>query len=163
MEEQLREDFPVDWEADNYVSRREFFKFMTLASGGLAIGAVGLAAWTKIPRAERQFQRALVANAKDVPVGGSLAFSYPRPQDLCLLIQDAPGHFLAFSRRCTHLSCPVEFQPDKHRMYCPCHNGAFSLDDGHVLQGPPARPLPRIQLEVVGDQIYATGVMRGEA
>ena len=106
---------------------------------------------------------ALVAATKDVPVGGSLAFSYPRPEDLCLLIQDEPGHFLAFSRRCTHLSCPVEYQADKNRMYCPCHNGAFSLKDGHVLQGPPPRPLPRIQLEVEGDRIFAVGVLRGDA
>lgn len=163
MEDKLRQDFPVDWDDDNYVSRREFFKFMTLASGGLALGSLGLAAWANVPRGERQFQRALVAAVKDIPVGGSLAFSYPRPQDLCLLIQDTAGHFVAFSRRCTHLSCPVEYQPDRSRIYCPCHNGAFSLEDGHVLQGPPPRPLPRIQLEVVGDQIFATGVLRGEA
>ena len=158
MEEKLREDFPIDWDEDNYVSRREFFKFMTLASGGLAVGSFALATWTKVPRGERRFQRALIANLKDVPVGGSLAFSYPRPQDLCLLVHDTPGNYVAFSRRCTHLSCPVEYQADHHRIYCPCHNGAFSLDDGHVLQGPPPRPLPRIDIEVVGDQIFAVGV-----
>jgi Rieske Fe-S protein len=163
VEEKLREDFPIDWEQDNYVSRREFFKFLTLASGGLALGTLGLAAWTKFPRGERQFERAFIARVSDIPVGGSLPFTYPRLQDICLLIQETPGHFIAFSRRCTHLSCPVEYQADRKRIYCPCHNGAFSLDDGHVLQGPPSRPLPRIRLEVVADQIYATGVMRGDA
>jgi Rieske Fe-S protein len=163
MEEKLRQDFPIDWDEDNYVSRREFFKFLTLASGGLALGSVGLALWAKTPRGERQFERALVARASDVPVGGSLAFSYPRPQDLCLLVQDKPGVFVAFSRRCTHLSCPVEYQPSKNRIYCPCHNGAFSLEDGRVLQGPPPRPLPMIQLEISGDQIYAVGIRKQEA
>ena len=158
MEEKLKQDFPIEWDEDNYVSRREFFKFMTLASGGLAVGSVALAAWAKIPRQSRQFERALVAHVGDVPVGGSLAFSYPRPQDLCLLIQPEPGRFVAFSRRCTHLSCPVEFQADKNRIYCPCHNGAFSIEDGHVLQGPPPRPLPQIQVEVENGQIFATGV-----
>lgn len=163
MEEKLRQDFPIDWDEDNYVSRREFFKFMTLASGGLALGSLGLAVWAKTPRGERQFQRALIGNITDVPVGGSLAFSYPRPEDLCLLVQDKPGEYVAFSRRCTHLSCPVEYQAEKSRIYCPCHNGAFSLEDGHVLQGPPPRALPMIQLEVTNGQIYATGIKKVEA
>jgi nitrite reductase/ring-hydroxylating ferredoxin subunit len=163
MEKRLRQDFPVDWDEDNYVSRREFFKFLTLASGGLALGSIGLAAWSQVPRKERTFDRALIAREFDIPVGSSLAFSYPRPQDLCLLIHDEPGHYVAFSRRCTHLSCPVEYQPSQHRVYCPCHNGAFSLEDGRVLQGPPPRPLPRIQLEKEGDQIFATGIVEPNA
>lgn len=158
MDKSLKEDFPVDWEEDHYVSRREFFKFMTLASGGLAVGSVALAAWAQVPRERRSFDRALVATSKDVPVGGSLQFSYPRPSDLCILMQPEAGNFVAYSRRCTHLSCPVEYQADQNRLYCPCHNGAFSLEDGHVLQGPPPRPLPRIELQIVGDRIFATGV-----
>ncbi|HTQ11671.1 MAG TPA: Rieske (2Fe-2S) protein [Fimbriimonadaceae bacterium] len=158
MDDKLKTDFPIDWEEDQYVSRREFFKFMTLASGGLALGSTALAAWAAIPRNERRFERAEIASTRDVPVGGSLQFSYPRPGDLCILMQPTPGQFVAYSRRCTHLSCPVEYQADQHRLYCPCHNGAFALDDGQVLQGPPPRPLPRILLEVQEDRIFATGV-----
>lgn len=158
MEEKLGQDFPIDWEEDQYVSRREFFKFMTLASGGLAVGSIALAAWSKIPRGHLAFDEALIATAKDIPPGGSLQFSYPRPSDLCVLIHIEPGKFVAYSRRCTHLSCPVEVQTDKQRLYCPCHNGAFSLEDGHVLQGPPPRPLPQIIIEVRGGRIYAKGV-----
>jgi Rieske Fe-S protein len=158
MEEKLRQDFPIDWEEDHYVSRREFFKFVTLASGGLAVGSVALAAWSKTRGGPVQFQEAMIAGTKDVPVGGSLQFSYPRPSDLCVLIQTEPGKFVAYSRRCTHLSCPVEVQTDQKRLYCPCHNGAFSIEDGHVLQGPPPRALPQILIEVRGDQIFAKGV-----
>ena len=43
MDTQVQRDFPIDWEEDQYVSRREFFKFLTLASGGLAVGSVGMA------------------------------------------------------------------------------------------------------------------------
>jgi Rieske Fe-S protein len=157
MEEKLTQDFPIDWEEDQYVSRREFFKFVTLASGGLAVGSVALAGWSKMRR-EIQFNEARIAAVQDVPVGGSLQFSYPRPGDLCVIVQTEPGRFVAYSRRCTHLSCPVEVQTDKNRLYCPCHNGAFSLEDGHVLQGPPPRALPQVILEIRGDQIFATGV-----
>jgi Rieske Fe-S protein len=158
MEEKLTQDFPIDWEEDHYVSRREFFKFVTLASGGLAVGSVALAAWSKMRRGEIQFEEARVAGVGDVPVGGSLQFSYPRPHDLCVVVQPEAGKFVAYSRRCTHLSCPVEVQADKHRLYCPCHNGAFSLEDGRVLQGPPPRALPQIVLEIRGNEIFATGV-----
>ena len=34
---------------------------------------------------------------------------------------------------------------------------------GRVLQGPPPRPLPKIQLEQRGDQVFAVGVERQEA
>lgn len=163
MDEKLKEDFPIDWDEDNYVSRREFFKFMTLASGGLALGSLGLAAWSAVPRRQRVFERVFVANATDVAIGAAMPFSYPRPTDLCLLIHPSQDEFVAYSRRCTHLSCPVEYQPDKNRIYCPCHNGAFSVKDGKVLQGPPPRPLPRIQLEIVGGQVFAVGVESEEA
>lgn len=158
MDPQLQKDFPIDWEEDQYVTRREFFKFMTLASGGLAAGSAALAVWSSVPRERRAFERAMIAAANDVPVGGSFQFSYPRPSDICILMQPEPGKFVAYSRRCTHLSCPVEFQPEQQRLYCPCHNGAFSVQDGHVLQGPPPRPLPRIELDVREGQIYAVGV-----
>ena len=158
MEEQVMQDFPIDWEEDQYVSRREFFKFLNLASGGLALGSAALAAWSKVPRGTIKFDEALLASAKDIPVGGFLEFSYPRPVDLCVLIHTEPGKFVAYSRRCTHLSCPVEVQTDQNRLYCPCHNGAFSMFDGHVLQGPPPRPLPQIIIELRGDLIFAKGV-----
>ena len=158
MENKLLDDFPVDWEEDQYVTRREFFKFMTLASGGLAVGSAALAGWASIPRGAVQFDRAEIALADQIPVGGWMPFTYPRPADPCILMQPEAGKFVAFSRRCTHLSCPVEYQPNRHRLFCPCHSGAFSLEDGHVLQGPPARSLPRIQLEVHDGHIFATGV-----
>ncbi|MBS1717639.1 MAG: Rieske (2Fe-2S) protein [Armatimonadetes bacterium] len=162
MDQELKQSFPVDWVEDNYVSRREFFKFLTLASGGLAAGSVGMAVFSSINRGRISFEPAMIANVSDVPVGGSLQFSYPRPQDLCVLIQPKAGEYVAYSRRCTHLSCPVEYQPEHERLYCPCHNGAFSLTDGQVLQGPPPRPLPKVLLEVRGAEIYALGVSHQE-
>ena len=163
MEKKLSQDFPIDWDEDHYVSRKEFFKFMTLASGGLALGSVGLAVWSKLPRDHRKMDSKLIGQAANLPVGGSLAFNYPREHDLCILLQPQPGVYKAFSRRCTHLSCPVEWEPEKNRLYCPCHNGAFSVTDGAVLQGPPPRALPEIMLEVREGQIFAVGIRRGEA
>lgn len=158
IEKKLQDDFPVDWEEDNYVSRREFLKYLTLGSGLLAAGSAAVAVWSTIPRSERQFETVKIAEADAVRPNGFILFSYPRKEDLCMLIRLGDGQYVAYSRRCTHLSCPVEYQPKEQRLYCPCHNGAFSASDGKVLQGPPPRPLPQIVLDVRSDGIYATGV-----
>jgi nitrite reductase/ring-hydroxylating ferredoxin subunit len=162
MEEQVQSDFPIDWEKDGYVSRREFFKFLTLASGGFAVGSASLAVWASFRRTERRFEPILIKGAGTLAPGSSIAFDYPRARDLCLLICRPDGSFVAYSRRCTHLSCPVQYQSDKDRIFCPCHNGAFSPTDGRVLQGPPPHPLPSIELENRNGEIWAIGVKLAE-
>ena len=158
MDERVQRDFPIDWEEDHYVSRREFFKFLTLASGGLAVGSGALAAWTSFSRRERKFEPVPIAGAENLDPGASMPFDFPRKGDLCLLIRRPDGAYVAYSRRCTHLSCPVQYEPSHERLYCPCHNGAFAVEDGRVLQGPPPHPLPRIKLEVRERTVWATGV-----
>lgn len=158
MEERLRQDFPIDWEDDGYVSRREFFKFMTVASGALAAGSLGLVAWSRVQREQRSFEPKLIGRLDAIQPGSALPFTYPRESDICLLVRHPDGEVSAFSRRCTHLSCPVEYQANHDRLYCPCHNGAFSALDGAVLQGPPPHPLPRIIIENRSGELWAVGV-----
>lgn len=164
MSDQPKSDFPIDWDEDHFVSRREFFKFLTLASGGFAVGTTALAAYTLLPKSERAFEPALICSVHDLQPGSFLAFSYPRPSDLCILVRRKSGEFVAFTRRCTHLSCPVEYEvnSEEERLYCPCHNGVFSLDNGDVLLGPPPHPLPQVKLEVRDDEIWAVGVTKGD-
>lgn len=163
MEEQVKRDFPIDWDEDQYVSRREFFKFATLASGGLALGSVALAAWAQSQKGRQILEPMLIQGAESLAPGSAQGFNFPGPTDLCLLIRKPDGNYVAYSRRCTHLSCPVQYQPEKDRLYCPCHNGAFALDDGRVLQGPPPHPLPNIELRVEGGQVWAVGVKLEES
>lgn len=162
MDEQLKADFPIDWEDDGYVSRREFFKFMTVASGGLAAGSVAIAAWSKVKHGEQVFEPKLIGILNEIGSGKSMAFTYPGDSDICILVRHPDGSFHAFSRRCTHLSCPVDYQPDKDRLYCPCHNGAFSAVDGRVLQGPPPHPLRQIVVEERNGELWAVGILEGE-
>lgn len=158
MEDKLREDFPIDWEQDGYVSRREFFKFVTLASGGLAVASVTMGVWSKIPKGERRFDALLIEGGSKLRPGSAMSFYYPRKHDLCILIRKPDGEYVAYSRRCTHLSCPVNYESEKNWLYCPCHNGAFAVEDGRVLQGPPRHGLPRIILEERQGEIWAVGV-----
>ena len=152
-----REDFPVRWDADNYMTRRELAKFLTLGSGLLAsvnvlIAFIGLNGALPTPPARR------IAGVDEVAPGGSLLFRYPTADDPCILVRDALGAFEAFSQVCTHLSCAVVHRPDEQAFACPCHKGSFSSSDGRPLTGPPTRRLPRIVLEQHGADLVATGI-----
>ena len=85
------------------------------------------------------FSTVSVAKVADIPVGGVKLFTYPTAQDPCILIRKETG-FVAYSQKCTHLSCAVYFSRDANRLECPCHEGYFSIEDGSVLQGPPPPP-----------------------
>ena len=102
-----------------------------------------------------------VGRVGDLPVGGARVFRYPSPNDPCLLIRTDAESYVAYSQKCTHLSCAVYFDAAKGRIECPCHEGAFSAADGRVLQGPPPRPLPRIRLQRRGDDLVAPAVEEG--
>lgn len=162
LQQDVQSDFPIDWEEDHYVSRREFFKFLTLAGGGLAAGTITMAALGSRSRSHIGFEPKRIVSVSELALGSSMTFSYPREHDICLLVRPSEREFFAYKQRCTHLSCPVEWQPEKGRLYCPCHNGAFDIRSGNVLQGPPPRPLPAVILEIRDAEIWATGVREGE-
>jgi Rieske Fe-S protein len=95
----------------------------------------------------RQFAKFLMLTSAGMFVG-----------NLWILIRPSENEFLAYSQKCTHLSCAVYYAPRKEQFECPCHLGYFSAKDGRVLAGPPQRPLPRILLQRQGDRLIAVGV-----
>lgn len=104
----------------------------------------------------------VVARVDDLPVGGVKIISYPNDEHPCFLLHPSDGTFLAFSRLCTHASCPIFYRPEEHVFACPCHGGVFSAVDGSVLGGPPRKPLPRVILEVHGQDLTAVGMIQNE-
>ena len=155
---QWRQDFPIDVPQDNYVSRREFTKFLVLISAAFTAGQIWIVweNWRRGRRGQPPIRK--VATLDQIPVGGSLVFHYPDRNEPCLLLRPSENTLLAYGQKCTHLSCAVIPEMEKGRIACPCHHGYFRLDDGRPLAGPPRRPLPRITLEVRGSDVYATGV-----
>ncbi|MGH2352660.1 MAG: Rieske 2Fe-2S domain-containing protein, partial [Chloroflexota bacterium] len=99
-----------------------------------------------------------VAGAAEVPPGEALYFRYPAPDDQAMLLHLPEGQFVAYSQQCTHLSCAVYYQPERDRLYCPCHEGVFNPLTGDPIAGPPVRRLPQIRLRRDGDVLYAVGV-----
>ena len=55
---------------------------------------------------------------------------------------------LAYSKICTHVGCPISlWEQQTHHLLCPCHQSTFDLaDNGKVIFGPAARPLPQLPL-----------------
>lgn len=159
--ERWREDFPIRWEEDHYVTRRELAKFLTLGSA-LLVGANAAMAVASHGRAERVYAPKRIAGESALRAGESLLFRYPTDDDPCILVRTKDGSLVAFSQVCTHLSCAVIYRAADDRLFCPCHNGLFECSAGHggaqPLEGPPERPLPRIALTVKDGDVYATGV-----
>jgi len=152
-----QEDFPVRWEDDHYLTRRELTKFLTLGSGLLvATNAVVAALGRRLP--EASYPAARIESAEALGPGQSLLFRYPTAEDPCILIRTRAGEWRAYSQVCTHLACAVVHRPADEALFCPCHVGWFAEDDGRPTAGPPERRLPHIRLDVREDGIYAVGV-----
>jgi Rieske Fe-S protein len=153
-----RQDFPIDWPQDQYVERRYFMKFMVLTSAAFAVGQLWIAAQNWWRRQNGSYEIRRIASVDDVAVGGTIVFTYPAEHDPCLLVRTSDTEFVAFSQKCTHLSCAVIPRPEEGIFFCPCHEGRFDLRSGAPTAGPPRRPLPRILLDIRGRTIYAVGV-----
>lgn len=154
--EKWREDFPYAAGGEEEVTRREFVRYLTLASGGIAAASVGVAALTQL-RTQAEGEPTPVVALDDIPVAGTYLFSYPTDQDPAIIIRPTADELYGFSQRCTHLACVVYYEPDASELVCPCHGGHFDARDGRNIAGPPDRPLNAIELEVRDGVVWALG------
>lgn len=88
-----------------------------------------------------------------------------------------PLHLAAFSRVCTHQGCTVElntdlaaidfgfnYDADHPALTCPCHLSVFDPTlAGRAVSGPAVRPLPRLELQPRGEEVWAVGLERAGA
>jgi Rieske Fe-S protein len=155
-----RREFAIDWPEDHHVARRDFAKFLVLTSGAFVAGQAWIAVQSLVRKRRPPPGRMRIAALADVPVGSALMFQYPGEHDACLLIRLGEGELVAFSQKCTHLSCAVVPEIEEGVLRCPCHEGYFDLATGRNIAGPPPRPLPRIVLEVAGGEVFAVGIER---
>ncbi|MCL2723533.1 MAG: Rieske 2Fe-2S domain-containing protein [Polyangiaceae bacterium] len=153
-----RKDFPIDLPTDQYVARRDFAKFLVLTSSAFVAGQGWIAAQNLVRENRLVQPRMKIAQLSEVPVGTSKMFAYPDEHAPCLLVRPDEKTLLAYSQACTHLSCAVVPKVEEGVLYCPCHEGYFDLQTGKNIAGPPPRPLPKIELEIHGDEIYAVGI-----
>ncbi len=71
----------------------------------------------------------------------------------------APMGYVAYSKLCTHLGCPVGlYEQQLEMLVCPCHQSMFNVTNGAIPNfGPAPRPLPQLPL-----YIDASGYIRSQ-
>lgn len=89
--------------------------------------------------------------------------------DQTMLVRIEPGSFekgmtgtvngfVAYSKLCTHLGCPVGlYERELELLVCPCHQSMFNVKEAGIpIFGPAPRPLPQLPLAVDADgYLYA--------
>lgn len=72
-----------------------------------------------------------------------------------IVIRTDAGDIKALTATCTHLDCIVQYQKDKKRIHCACHNGVYDLN-GRNVSGPPPKPLTEYNVAIIDDEIIVS-------
>lgn len=136
-------------------TRREFLANFALA-GGLVLGLGGLA--TRLGQylfpAEKAIsqQEVLVAAADAIPVDRAQTMDILNER--VIVVRTADG-VKAFSGKCPHLGCNIQWDTNTRQFVCPCHQGIFDAN-GNVVSGPPPRGLTAFKAEIKEKNVYIT-------
>jgi Rieske Fe-S protein len=141
------------------ITRRRFCNRMLLASSAFAFGANCLNVEGAVrPGALIAYPPMKLEGAERLMPGSFLYFNYPTRNDAAVLVRAQDGEYFAYSRKCAHLGCSIDFHEARQCLICPCHQGAYDARTGFVLFGPPPRPLDPIGLQMrAGGQLWAVG------
>ena len=141
------------------ISRRVFLK----AGGGVAASVViGVPALTQATpssaegRVNLPYPMNAITKAQKLQVNTPVPFSYPDAASPCALIKmgvAVPGgvgpdrDIVAYSTLCTHMGCPVTYDPEQRLFKCPCHFSIFDPEHvGQMVSGQATENLPSIVL-----------------
>ena len=139
---------------ESLISRRQ------LITGFITGGLASLAAYVLYPATGFLFHKKEIPLPKAVTVAlddieklapnSAVYFKYGRLPGV--LLKTETGELRAFSAKCTHLDCNVQYQPDTKHFFCACHEGYFD-DMGINVAGPPPRPLDVFDLHKEGGRL----------
>lgn len=145
--------------------RRRFLEVVGLLAGGLgaAVAAVPVIGFVMGPMfGPRRTAWRKVGPVADFPVGETVSVRFETVSEeswagvsarTAAWLRHEPGErFVAFSVNCTHLGCPVRWEPGANLFMCPCHGGVYYAN-GDVAGGPPPRPLHRYPARVRDGQV----------
>ncbi len=90
---------------------------------------------------------------QDFPINSSKITRFGRRP--ILVIRKKNGDFRALSATCTHLDCNVQYKSDTEQIWCACHNGFYNLE-GKNISGPPPKPLPQYQVNIIEDKVIVS-------
>jgi menaquinol-cytochrome c reductase iron-sulfur subunit len=146
-------------------SRRRFLARLSLAAGSLITVMAGLPVIGYIlePAFRRMSRQWVPVGPVDrFAVGDTVLVSFENPSARswagvtgktgAWVRRVGNADFLAFVLNCTHLGCPVRWEPSSRLFICPCH-GSVYYEDGSVAAGPAPQPLHRFNVRVRGGQV----------
>ena len=145
-----REDFPVRWDEDNYMTRRELAKFLTLGSGLLASVNVLIAVIGLTGRAPAS---AWCGESPPPTNGARRLAAVPLPDRRGPVHSGAGRGGSSTRSRRSAPTCRARSSTGRAtRAGLPVPQGIVLRAQGLPLAGPPTRRLPRIVLERRGDE-----------
>lgn len=140
-------------------SRRDFLKATgsVAAAAPLAASTRSEAAVGEMGRAGLQYPVKAIGRESAITSGQTLAFTYPDASSPCVALKmGSPvpggvgpnGDIVAYSTLCTHMGCPVSYDPGSKSFKCPCHFSLFDAEkQGQMICGQATENLPRIILK----------------
>src|SRR3954471_9291430 len=143
--------------SDSRITRRTFCNRVLLTSGAVVVAGSSGAGQKDQQQNLLAYPPTKIEGAERVMPGSFLYFNYPKANNPAVLLRTADGQYLAYSRKCAHLGCSVEYDTAAHCLTCPCHRGVYDSRNGYVMYGPPPKPLDQIVLQMRGGEIWAVG------
>jgi arsenite oxidase small subunit len=154
------------------MAERRFTRKQALVAGGVGAAALGGGAAAVVIATRddegEDYPRLAVAKVGDPQPNKPVDFEYPLKGQRSVLVdldEEVPGgvgdksSIVAYSVLCQHMGCPVPYDADEHHFQCPCHQTKYDpAREGYVIQGVAPTALPRVDLEIDGDDIVAVGV-----
>lgn len=146
-------------------SRRKFLAGLSLGMGGIIAAAISVPVIAAVlapflESTKQTWRNVGKVDAFQIGTTNLVSFvnSNPKPwagitaNSGAWLRRKNANEFIAFSINCTHLGCPVRWEPGAELFMCPCHGGVY-YKDGSRASGPPPTGLNRYPTRVVNGQV----------
>lgn len=140
--------FHTDWRKGSYVVDQTGRR---VSAGDLAVGSIV----TVFPEGTQNTDRGQAVDQTVLIRVSNERFTTMKGRETW-----TPLGYVAYSKVCTHLGCPVGlYEQQLQLLVCPCHQSMFNVNNGAVPQfGPAPRPLPQLPLYIDGH-----GYLRAQA
>jgi cytochrome b6-f complex iron-sulfur subunit len=137
--------------------RRNFLTIVVGALGALLTATVlyPIARYAYPPERKKKISNSAVV-AKDgeiAPNSGKIV----KFNDLPVMVLNVNGQYSAFSAKCTHLGCLVQYDAKAANVWCACHNARYNTD-GTKISGPQPADLEKYGVKVQDGNIVVSKV-----
>ena len=143
--------------SDSTMTRRAFCNRALVSSAAVMVAGRSVTGQNDQQQNLVAYPPTKIEGAERVMPGSFLYFNYPK-NNPAVLLRTMDGQYLAYSRKCAHLGCSVDYDTSARCLRCPCHRGIYDSRNGYVMLGPPPKPLDQIVLQVrAGGEVWAIG------